>query len=51
VPDREYLTIGDGPSAAPLRALRIEPHPFQFRYTPSMNAAFDLPIDGFEIDR
>ncbi len=51
VPDREYLTIGQGPSAQPLRDLKIEPHPFQFRYTPSMNAAFDLPIAGFEIDR
>jgi len=50
VPDREYLTIGDGPSAAPLRSLGIEAQPFQFRYTPSMNAAFDLPIAGFEID-
>ncbi len=49
-PDREYLKIGAGPSAATLRALGIEPHPFQFRYSPSMNAAFDLPIDGFDID-
>jgi hypothetical protein len=50
-PDREYLTIGAGPSAQPLRDLGIEPHPFQFRYTPSMNAAFDLPIAGFEVDQ
>ena len=50
-PDREYLSIGAGPSAQPLRDLKIEPHPFQFRYTPSMNAAFDLPIAGFEIEK
>jgi hypothetical protein len=50
-PDREYLTIGQSPSAQPLRDLKIEPHPFQFRYTPSMNAAFDLPIAGFEIQK
>jgi hypothetical protein len=50
-PDREYLTIGESAAAAPLRALQIEPHPFQTRYTPSMNAAFDLPIAGFEISK
>jgi hypothetical protein len=50
-PDREYLILGDGPSAKPLRDLGIEPHPLQFRYTPSMNAAFDLPIEGFDIER
>jgi Acetoacetate decarboxylase (ADC) len=50
-PDREYLKIGDGPSAKPLRELGIEPHPFQLRYTQSMNAAFALPIAGFDIDR
>ncbi len=47
--DRAYLTLGAGPSAAPLRALQIEPLPFQLRYTPSMNAAFDLPIPGFAL--
>jgi hypothetical protein len=50
-PDREYLTIGNGPSAQTLRALAIEPHPFQFRYAQSMNAAFDLPQPNFSIDR
>ena len=50
-PDREYLTLGDGPSAKVLRELRIESQPFQFRYTPSMNAAFELPQRGFEIDQ
>ncbi len=49
-PARPALTIGSGPSARILRDLQIEPHPFQFRYTPSMNAAFDLPVDNFEID-
>ncbi len=48
-PDREYLKLGPGPSAQPLRALGIEPHPFQLRYTASMNAAFDLPIQGFAL--
>jgi hypothetical protein len=50
-PDRPYLTIGSGPSAKPLRELGIEPHPFQFRYTPSMNACFDLPLSDWEIAR
>jgi hypothetical protein len=51
VPEREVLTIGSGPSAKALRDLGIELQPFQLRYTRSMNAAFDLPIPGFEIDR
>jgi hypothetical protein len=51
VPEREYLTIGDGAAAKALRGLGIEPQPFQLRYSPSMNAAFDLPIARFEIDR
>ncbi len=48
-PDREYLTIGNSPSAQPLRDLQIEPRSFQLRYSPSMNAAFDLPNAGFDI--
>jgi hypothetical protein len=48
-PDREYLGIGTSPSAAPLRELKIEPQPFQLRYSPSMNAAFDLPIAGWDL--
>ncbi len=48
-PDRRYLTIGDGPSAAVLRDLDLEEHPFQFRYSPSMRSAFDLPNPGFEL--
>jgi hypothetical protein len=51
VPARESLTLGNSAAAAPLRALGIEAHPFQFRYTPSMNAAFDLPASGFDIER
>jgi hypothetical protein len=47
--DRPYLTLGSGPSARRLRDLGIEPQPFQLRYTPSMNAAFDLPIPGFAL--
>jgi hypothetical protein len=50
-PERPYLTIGDGPSGRVLRGLGIEPQPFQTRYTPSMNAAFDLPVTGFDITR
>ena len=48
-PDREYLKLGPGPSAQPLRDLGIEGQPFQTRYTPGMNAAFDLPIEGFAL--
>ncbi len=48
-PSREWLKIGSGKDAEVLRSLRIEPHPFQFRYTPSMSACFDLSLAGFEI--
>lgn len=50
-PEREWLKIGPGKDAAILRDLGIEPHPFQFRYTQSMNACFDLPIEGFSIEQ
>jgi hypothetical protein len=45
--DRKYLTIGKGPFAKMLESIGIEERPFQFRYTPSMTACFDLPNPGF----
>ena len=36
------LKIGKGPKADQLRALKIEGEAFQFRYSQSMNACFDL---------
>lgn len=45
--DPKVLTIGDGPKAKMLKALQIEPQPFQFRYAPNMNACFDLANRGF----
>lgn len=45
--DDTYLKIGSGPQGDLLRALNIESQPFQFRYTPSMNACFDLPNDDY----
>ncbi len=36
------LKIGKGPKADMLRALKIEEQAFQFRYSTSMNACFDL---------
>jgi len=36
------LKIGQGPKADQLRALKIEGQAFQFRYSQSMNACFDL---------
>jgi len=36
------LKIGQGPKADQLSALKIEGQAFQFRYSPSMNACFDL---------
>jgi len=47
-PERACLEIGEGPSAEHLRRLRIERVPFQFRFSRSMNACFDLPDPGFE---
>lgn len=42
-PERPCLEIGQGPSAAILRSLKLESQPFQTRYAPTMNSAFDLP--------
>lgn len=42
-PDRNYIQIGNTPSAKFLRDLDIEEHPFQFRYTGQMSSCFDLP--------
>ncbi len=46
-PEREFLTIGEGGIADRLRALQIDPHPFQFRFARGMNAAFDLPDESW----
>lgn len=43
----ESLILGNGIEAEPLRELKISQHPFQFRYTPSMSSAFDLPLNDF----
>jgi len=48
-PDREYLKIGDGPSAGVLDKLQIEKFPFQLRYCSSMSSCFDLPNPGFSL--
>ncbi len=40
--DREWLTLGDGPSAEKLHRLQIEKKPFQFRYAEGMSSCFDL---------
>ncbi|MCL1123017.1 acetoacetate decarboxylase family protein [Shewanella surugensis] len=37
------IQLGDGPMADKLKALKIEQHAFQYRYTDNMNACFDLP--------
>lgn len=42
-PERQYLEIGNGPSARVLRELEIERHPFQFRYAEGVTSCFDLP--------
>jgi len=41
------LSIGEGPQGDLLRSLGIESRPFQFRYSHSMNACFDLPNDDY----
>jgi hypothetical protein len=43
MPDRTYLKLGSTPMAQVLKDLQIYAHPFQFRYTAHMRAAFDLP--------
>lgn len=42
------LQLGEGEVADRLRKLKIEAQPFQTRYTASMNACFDLPIERVE---
>jgi hypothetical protein len=44
-PGEPVLVLGDSPRAEILRSLHIEPVAFQFRYCPSMNSCFDLPLD------
>lgn len=46
-PDRNYLVIGDTPSAQALKDLHIDPHPFQFRFARKMTSCFDLPNPSF----
>lgn len=48
MPEKPFLKIGTGASARVLHFLKIEQHPFQLRYTPSMNSCFDLgsPYEG-----
>lgn len=46
-PEKPCLEIGNGPAAATLRRLGIERAPFQFRFSKSMNACFDLPDPEF----
>ena len=41
-PDRNYLVLGDGPSAEALKRLEIERQPFQLRYAERMSSCFDL---------
>ena len=41
------LTLGKSPRADFLRALKIEETAFQFRFTPSMNSCFDLPLEDW----
>ncbi|MBX7149684.1 acetoacetate decarboxylase family protein [bacterium] len=43
-----YLTLGPSPTAQFLKDLEINPQPFQFRYTPSMNACFDLANPNYQ---
>jgi len=42
-PAMPSLTLGEGESADKLKSLKIEEQAFQFRYTPSMSACFDMP--------
>jgi hypothetical protein len=45
-PDQDYITIGNTASAAVLRELEIEDHPFQTRYAEHMSSCFDLPDEN-----
>ncbi len=44
---RKWLQLGDSPRAEVLKSLQIEESPFQFRFTPSMMAQFDLAEERF----
>ncbi len=41
--EKEWISLGDGPSAEMLKRLEIEDHPFQFRFARGMSSCFDLP--------
>lgn len=45
--EQPSLVLGNVPEAEILRQLNLSQHPFQFRYTPSMNSAFDLSLNNF----
>ncbi|MBI9091609.1 MAG: acetoacetate decarboxylase family protein [Desulfobacterium sp.] len=47
-PDRNYLVLGDTPSARILKDLDIDAHPFQFRFAKQMTSCFDLPNPDFK---
>lgn len=44
-PASPALRLGGSPRADVLRTLDIEPTAFQFRFSPSMNSCFDLPLE------
>ncbi|MCP4670931.1 MAG: acetoacetate decarboxylase family protein [Desulfobacula sp.] len=46
-PDRNYLILGDTPSAKVLKYLEIEAHPFQTRFAKHMNSCFDIPNPNY----
>ena len=45
--DNSPLSLGPGPQGELLKSLGIESQAFQFRYSRSMNACFDLPNDNY----
>jgi hypothetical protein len=45
-PASPALRLGDSPRADALRSLKIEPTAFQFRFSPSINSCFDLPLES-----
>lgn len=47
-PDREYIKVGNGPAGETLRRLKIEPHPFQFRFAKHVTSSFDLPNPNYQ---
>jgi hypothetical protein len=48
-PREDYLSLGDSPSGAMIKRLRVDPAPLQLRYVEHMNSCFDFYDESWNI--